>query len=148
VANVGFKMTLGMTMLAAASGCSAPIPVMGPDVTMQTYASAVAWGDGKPACSIRCPAPEPCRARILAICSNGRYTTLESESTPDIGVGRGVLTSPSIVARCGQAGTRARRCVLSADGQGCHSCELARIEEHDRVAADQSDQIVILQLGE
>lgn len=100
MANVGLKMTLGVTMLMAASACSAPIPLMGLDVATQTYASQVTWSDGKSAYSIRCPAPEPCQARILAIC-NGRYTTLESESAPGIGVRRGVLPSPSIVARCG-----------------------------------------------
>ena len=100
MANVGFKVMLGVKMSMAACGCSAPIPVMGLDVTTQNYASQVTWSDGKRAYSIRCPAPEPRRVRILAICGNGRYTTLESESTPGIGVGRGVLTSPSIVARC------------------------------------------------
>jgi hypothetical protein len=75
--------------------------MMGLDASTQTYASQVTWSDGKPAYSIRCPAPEPCQTRILAICSSRRYATLESDYMPSVGARREVLASRSIVARCG-----------------------------------------------
>ncbi len=101
MADVGFKMALWAATLLAACGCSAPNPIMGLDTGTQTYASLVTWSDGKPAYSIRCNAPAPCQARILAICANRSYTTLDSQNMPSIGTRREALGPPSIVARCG-----------------------------------------------
>lgn len=100
MADGGFKVALWAVTLLAVSGCSAPNPIMGLDSSTQTYASRVAWSDGLPAYSIRCNAPAPCQARILAICANRPYTTLASENMPSIGTRREVLGPPSIVARC------------------------------------------------
>ena len=94
-------VAIGASLLMAASGCSAPRPVLGLDTSTQTYASEVIWKDGRPAYSIRCNAPAPCQARIIEICGKGAYTTLESENMPSIGTRREVMGTPTIIARCG-----------------------------------------------
>lgn len=99
--NVAIRVVLSAAMLVAAGACSAPTPIMGHDTRTQTYASEVTWNDGRPAYSIRCNAPGPCQARILAICAGSSYTTLASENMPSVGTRREVLGPPSIVARCG-----------------------------------------------
>jgi hypothetical protein len=101
MADVGFRLALGAATLLAAAGCSVTNPIMGLDASTQTYASQITWSDGKPAYLIRCPAPEPCLARIVVICSSGSYTMLESQNIPAVATRRGVQEPPLIVARCG-----------------------------------------------
>ena len=96
-------MRLTALLLGAALGLAAcaPSATMGPDRASGSTATAITWSDGQPAYSISCTVPGGCQERALAICNNGKYTTLKSEHMPIPGTVRYDQGPPSVVIRCG-----------------------------------------------
>jgi len=96
-------MKLTFAFLGAALGLAAcgPSATTGPDRASGSNATAITWSDGQPAYSISCTVPGGCQQRALAMCNQGKYTTLKSEHMPIAGTARYDQGPPSVVIRCG-----------------------------------------------
>jgi len=88
-------------VMAGMAACTTTPSGTGPDRSSRSDVNQIQWSDGRPAYAISCEDPGGCQRRAIALCRDGRYTTLKEENMPSIGTRREPLGPPSVVIRCG-----------------------------------------------